>query len=65
MNKEKAFEMPKTFGLGVLLKLTKTRVNGVEIHERQGKLVSNLSMGELIKAVDSTIEAHNIRIQMT
>ncbi len=63
-NKETPFEIRKTFGLGVLLKLTKTRVHGIEIKEKHGKLTSNITMGELIKAVDATIKSHNIRLRM-
>ena len=60
---EKPFEITKTFGLGVLLKLTKTNVGGIEIKEKQGKLTANVSTSELIKAVDATIEGHNIKLQ--
>ncbi|WP_022668001.1 hypothetical protein [Desulfospira joergensenii] len=61
---DKPFEITKTFGLGVLLKLTKTNIGGIEIEERQGKLTANVSTGELIKAVNATIEGHNIRLQV-
>ena len=62
---EKPFEITKTFGLGVLLKLTKTNHRGIEITENQGKLTANVSTGEIIKAVNATIEGHNIRLQFS
>lgn len=61
---DKPFEITKTFGLGVLLKLTKTCIRGIEIKERQGKLTANVSTGEIIKAVNATIEGHNIKLRV-
>ena len=64
-DREKPFEITKTFGLGVLLKLTKTNIGGIEIRENQGKLTANVSTDEIIKAVNKTIEGHNIRLQLS
>ena len=62
--RSKPFEMSKTFGLGVLLKLTKTKASGIQITENRGKLTANVSMRELIQAVDATMAFHNIRLKM-
>ncbi len=63
MNKNnKTFEIKKTFGLGVLLKLTKKNVPGIEISTIGNKFTSNVSLNELNKAVETTIKAHNIRL---
>ena len=61
---EKPFEAEKTFGMGVLLKLTKKSVNGVEISSEGDKFTSNMSLTELSDAVDSTLKAHNIRLKV-
>jgi hypothetical protein len=50
----KKFEVKKTFGLSVLLKLTRKSVQGVEIFETNGKYTSNLDLDELSKAVTSS-----------
>lgn len=61
---DKPFEAEKTFGMGVLLKLTKKSVNGVEICSEGDKFTSNMSLTELSDAVDSTLKAHNIRLKV-
>lgn len=61
---EDAFEMDKSFGLGVLLKLTKTSVDGIQIWEREGKLTANVGRTELGRAVDRTIKAHHINLKV-
>ena len=65
MNKEnKKFEIKRTFGLGVLLKLTKKNVNGIEISTDGNNFTSNVSRNEMNKAVETTIKAHNIRLKI-
>lgn len=60
----KKFEIKKTFGLGVLLKLTKKNVEGIEITTNGDKFTSNVSLNELSKAVETTIKAHNIHLKI-
>jgi len=60
----KNFEIKKSFGLGVLLKLTKKNVKGIEITTNGDKFTSNVSLNELSKAVETTIKAHNIRLKI-
>ncbi len=62
-NTDKPFEIEKTFGLGVLLKLTKTGTKGIEIATIGNKFKSNVSLNELDQAVKKTIKAHNIKIK--
>ena len=65
MNKnKKPFEIKKTFGLGVLLKLTKKNVPGIEISTNGNKFTSNVSLNELSEAVETTLKAHNIRLKI-
>jgi hypothetical protein len=60
----KKFEIKKSFGLGVLLKLTKKNIKGIEITTDGDKFTSNVSLTELSKAVETTIKAHNIRLKI-
>ncbi len=60
----KPFEVEKSFGMGVLLKLTKKSVSGVEIFSDGEKFTANVSMDELSHAVDSTLKEHNIRLKV-
>ena len=60
--KTKAFNVKKTFGTDVLLKLTKTTIKGIEAFESGGKYTFNVSAEELNKAVNSTLVSHNIRL---
>lgn len=62
--KEKPFEVSRTFGLGVLLKLTKKSVNGIEISTNGDKFRSNVPVGTLTDAVNATIKAHNIHLKI-
>lgn len=62
-NSEKNFEIKKTFGLGVLLKLTKKNVQGIEISSQGDKFVSNVSVGRLTQAVEATLKSHNITLK--
>ncbi len=59
---KKAFDVKKTFGISVLLKLTRKNVNGIEISETNGRYHSNLDLDEMNKAVTATMEAHNINL---
>ena len=60
----KKFEIKKTFGLGVLLKLTKKNIKGIEITTNGDKFTSNVSLNELSEAVETTLQAHNIRLKI-
>ena len=62
--KEKPFDAKKTFGLSVLLKLTRKSVDGVKICEANGRYTSNLGMDELNLAVAKTMAAHNINLRL-
>ena len=48
---KKLFEVKKTFGLSVLLKLTRKTIDGIEISETDGKYRSNLDLDEMNRAV--------------
>jgi len=61
--KERDLEIEKTFGLGVLFKLTKTSVQGINISSRGNKFVSNVGMEKLSRAVDATLKQHNITLK--
>ncbi len=63
-NADKPFEMQKTFGLDVLLKLIKTNVTGLKVIEDDGKLRVNVGFEELSSVVDKTIKAHNINLKI-
>ena len=52
----------KTFGLSVLLKLTRKNIQGVEIFEHNGNYTSNLDLDQLCKAVTKTMGTHNIKL---
>lgn len=58
--KDKHFEIEKSFGLGVLLKLTQKHVDGIQISSRGDKLVSNVNNETLKEAVEATIKSHRI-----
>ncbi|WDP91863.1 MAG: hypothetical protein HUN04_19975 [Desulfobacter sp.] len=62
--KKKDFDAKKTFGLSVLLKLTRKSVEGIEISESNGRYTSNMGTEELVRAVTRTMEAHNIRLRL-
>ncbi|WP_300458000.1 hypothetical protein [Desulfobacula sp.] len=61
---EKPFEVTKTFGLGVLLKLTKKNIQGIEIISDGEKFRSNVTLNKLSDAVNATIKAHNISLKI-
>lgn len=60
----KPFEVEKSFGVGVLLKLTKKNIKGVDISTQGNKFISNLSRSEMNEAVNSIMQTHNIRIKL-
>jgi hypothetical protein len=60
----KSFSVKKTFGLSVLLKLTRKSIAGIEIFEKNGRYTSNLGPEEMNKAVTMTMEAHNIALKI-
>jgi hypothetical protein len=62
--KNDLLEIKKTFGLGVLLKLTKKNATGIEITTVGNKFTSNVSLNELNDAVETTLKTHNIRLKI-
>ena len=62
-NKSFVFKMKKNYGLGVLLKLTKTYIRGIKICEEDGQWASNVGMSELCHAMEITARAHNIKVK--
>ena len=58
------FEITKTFGLGVLLKLTKKNIPGIKITTNGNKFTSNVNLNELSNAVNATMKTHNIRLKI-
>lgn len=48
--------------IDVLLKLTKTTINGIEAFESDGKYTFNVSVEELTRAVNTTLLNHNISL---
>jgi len=63
-NTDKTLDVEKRFGLGVLLKLTKQHVEGIEITTQGDRFNSNVSVTELSQAVDSVLKTHNIRLEI-
>ncbi len=61
---ENTYNIERSFGMGVLLKLTKTSANGIKITTDGRQFSSNVSLNELSQAVDSVLEAHNIRLKI-
>ena len=61
---KKIFEVKKTFGLSVLLKLTRKNIDGIEISEMNGKYRSNLDLDEMNQAVTRTMASHNIQLKI-
>jgi hypothetical protein len=56
------FHAPESFGLKVLLKLTKKHAGGIEILTSGNRIRSNVSFKVLCKAVEETLKAHNIKL---
>jgi hypothetical protein len=63
-DKNKPFEISKTFGLGVLLKLTKKHIDGIKISSNGEKFTSNVNLNKLNDAVSKTIKNHNIKLKI-
>ncbi len=59
----KSFQIKKTFGVGVLMKLTKKNVPGIKIDTVGENFVSNVSPNQLKDAVEITLVSHNIRVK--
>ena len=59
-----SFEIEKTFGIDVLLKLTKINNNDILFSESGGKYTFNISMDELKQAVCTTLVNHNISLMV-
>ncbi len=60
----KSFEAEKTFGLGVLLKLTQKSLKGIDISTTGNKFTSSLSREEMNDAVSRIMQTHNIRLKI-
>ncbi|MFA5906541.1 MAG: hypothetical protein WC836_21615 [Desulfobacula sp.] len=63
-NEERPFEIPKSFGLGVLLKLTKNNCPDIKIISNGKTFSSNVTVGKMTEAVNATIESHNIHLKV-
>ena len=62
IHRDTPFSAPKTFGLSVLLKLTKKHIQGIEILTHGNRIKSNMTLRELRRAVEKTVKAHNIKL---
>ena len=60
--KVRPFNVNKTFGIDVLLKLTKARLTNIEAFEDGGKYTFNVSAEELNRAINETLLNHNISL---
>jgi hypothetical protein len=56
------FEIKKTFGVDVLLKLTKTNNHGLKILENDGQYTFNVTKNKLSRTVNSTLKNYNITL---
>ncbi len=63
-DQEKPFEIAKSFGLAVLLKLTKTNCRGIEISSDGDTFTSNVSLNKMTEAVNATLKSHNIHLKV-
>lgn len=57
------FEMEKSFGLGVLLKLTRECVRDIKISSCGDKFISHVSREKLNRAVETTLKTRNIKLE--
>ncbi len=65
MGKEEiALEMNKSYGLAILLKLTKTYIRGIEVCEHNGRWATNVGRKELCYAMDMTVRDHHINVRI-
>lgn len=60
---EKNFEIERSFGVGVLLKLTKKNVTGIQVTSHGDKFVSNVDRATMTDAVESTMKSHGINLK--
>lgn len=60
----KPLNIERSFGMGVLLKLTQKNTNGIKISTDGQRFSSNVSLNELSQAVDAVLESHNIRLKI-
>jgi hypothetical protein len=60
----KSLDIERSFGMGVLLKLTKKNVGGIDISTDGKRFSSNVSVRKLSEAVDKVLAAHNIRLKI-
>jgi hypothetical protein len=63
-NEEKPFEITKSFGLGVLLKLTKNKCPDIKIISNGKTFASNVTLDKMTEAVNDTLESHHIRLKV-
>ena len=63
-HENEGFEVERSFGLGVLLKLTKKNKKGIEIASTGNKFKSNVPLNELKDAVNDIIQRHNIKLKI-
>ncbi|MCG8563976.1 MAG: hypothetical protein MI747_02740 [Desulfobacterales bacterium] len=59
-NKTNHFQIRRTFGLGVLLKLTKTHARDLTISTDGVNFISDKNQGQLTRRVEATLAKHNI-----
>jgi len=56
------FEIKKSFGIAVLLKLAKTDTNGMQVLENDRKYTFNISKNNLSQVVDNVLGKYNITL---
>lgn len=61
-NQAKHFEIKKTFGTDVLIKLTKATIKGIKSSENGGEYTFNINVDESIRAANTTVENYNINL---
>lgn len=62
-NSNSYFDVKKTFGISVLLKLTQKSLGGIKISETNGRYHSDIAFKAMNQAVNKTIKTHNIIIK--
>ena len=62
-NKSNRFQIKRTFGLGVLLKLTKANVQGLNISTDGVNFIADQNRDQMTQAVEATLEHHNISLK--
>jgi hypothetical protein len=58
------FNVKKTFGIGVLLKLIKKTTHGITIDTIGDRYVSNVSLNEIKEAVTKITRTHKIQLKV-